>query len=75
MHKTVLKRTLAGVLSVATAMSAVPIQMATTVMAAEQDYTSSSNADNMYELLQYLQEVGDDFGLPPIMISEGDKGR
>lgn len=71
MHKIVLKRTLAGILSIATALSAVPMQMATTVLAAE-DYTSESNAEYMYEMLSYLRELGNDFGMPPIMISEGD---
>ena len=70
--KSTLKRMLAGILAMSTALSAVPMQMATTVLAAE-DYTSESNAEYMYELLNYLSELGDDYGLPPIMISEGDK--
>lgn len=54
--KSTLKRMLAGILAISTALSAVPMQMPTTVLAAEEDYTSASNVQYLYEMLNYLQE-------------------
>lgn len=77
MRKSVLKRTLAGILAASTMMTVTPMY-ALTVAAEDVDSASNIGALNSsskawLDWLKYFNELGDDYGLPPIMISEGDK--